>query len=81
MKTNKTEHMLHECQNNEENLLIEWYRDNPLSVYIGITLIKMLSLEIITEDEYKKYLLEVYKKADVLKESSRKLKLGCRKIS
>ena len=81
MKTNKTEHMLHECQNNEENLLIVWYRDNPLSVYIGITLIKMLSLEIITEDEYKKYLLEVYKKADVLKESSRKLKLGCRKIS
>lgn len=56
--------MPHECQNNEENLLIEWYRDNPLSVYVGITLIKMLSLGIITGDEYKKYLSEVYKEAD-----------------
>lgn len=81
MRNNTAKNMLHECQNNEEKLLIEWYRDNPLSVYIGITLIKMLSLGIITEDEYKKYLSEVYKKADVLKESSRKLKLGCRKIS
>lgn len=81
MRTNKEENMLHECQDNEEKLLIEWYRNNPLSVYVGITLIKMLSLGIITEDEYKKYLSEVYKKADMLKESSQKLKLGCRKIS
>jgi hypothetical protein len=81
MRNNTEKNMLHECQNNEEKILIEWYRDNPLSVYIGITLIKLLSLGIITENEYKKYLSEVYKKADILKKCSRKDKLGCRKIN
>lgn len=81
MEKKNTKKILLKCRNNDEKLLLEWYRDNPLSVYIGISLIKLLSLGIITEDEYNKYLSEVYKKADILKKCSRKDKLGCRKIN
>ncbi len=71
MEKKRTENLCMEL-NSDERILIEWYRENPLSVYIEIALIKMLSLEIITEDEYRKYQSEVAKKADVLKKSCRK---------
>jgi len=70
MKENETENLYEELSS-DEKILMEWYRENPLSVYIEIALVKMLSLEIITEDEYRKYQSEVAKKADVLKESCR----------
>ena len=50
-------------------ILLQWYRKNPLSVYIEIALLKLFSLGIITEDEYRNYQSEVAKKADMLKES------------
>lgn len=81
MRKKRTKKVRLKCRNKDEKLLIEWYRDNPLSVYIGLSLIAMLRLGIITKDEYNKYLLEVYKKADILKVCSRKYKLGCHKIS
>ncbi len=71
MEKIETENLYKELKS-DEKILIEWYRENPLSVYIEIALIKMFSLGIITEDEYKKYQSEVAKKADILKESCRK---------
>ena len=81
MRKKKTKKVRLKCRNKDEKLLIEWYQDNPLSVYIGLSLIALLKLGIITEDEYNKYLLEIYKKADILKVCARKYKLGCHKIS
>ena len=72
MEKNETKNMSCKELKSDEKILIEWYRENPLSVYIEIALIKLLSLEIITEDEYKKYQSEVAKKADMLKESCQK---------
>lgn len=76
MRKKKTKKVRLKCRNKDEKLLIEWYQDNPLSVYIGLSLIALLKLGIITEDEYNKYLLEVYKKADILKVFARKYKLA-----
>ncbi len=79
MEKNETECLLYEELKSDEKILLQWYRENPLSVYIEIALLKLFSLGIITEDEYRKYQSEVVKKADMLKESCENLgkKKGC----
>lgn len=69
MEKNETECLLYEELKSDEKTLLQWYRENPLSVYIEIALLKLFSLGIITEDEYRNYQSEVVKKADMLKES------------
>ena len=69
MEKNETECLLYEELKGNEKTLLQWYRENPLSVYIEIALLKLFSLGIITEDEYRKYQSEVVKKADLLKKS------------
>ena len=69
MEKNETECLLYEELKDDEKTLLQWYRENPLSVYIEIALLKLFSLGIITEDEYRKYQSEVVKKADLLKKS------------
>ena len=43
MEKIETENLYKELKS-DEKILIEWYRENPLSVYIEIALIKMFSL-------------------------------------
>ena len=69
MEKNETECLLYEELKGDEKTLLQWYRENPLSVYIEIALLKLFSLGIITEYEYRNYQSEVVKKADMLKES------------
>ena len=69
MEKNETEWLLYEELKGDEKTLLQWYRKNPLSVYIEIALLKLFSLGIITVDEYRNYQSEIVKKADILKES------------
>ena len=69
MEKNETECLLYEELKGDEKTLLQWYRENPLSVYIEIALLKLFSLGIITVDEYRNYQSEIVKKADMLKES------------
>ena len=69
MEKNETERLSYEELKDGEKTLLQWYRENPLSVYIEIALLKLFSLGIITDDEYRKYQSEVVKKADLLKKS------------
>ena len=72
IKNHKTEGLLYEELKNDEKILIQWHRENPISVYIEIPFKKMFNLRIITEDVYRKYQSEVAETADVLKESCQK---------
>lgn len=56
----------------DERILIEWYRENPLSVYIELALMVMTEIDIMTEEEYKKYKKRAEENADTLKEYMRK---------
>lgn len=67
MKNSGTENLIYEELKNDEKILIQWYRENPVSVYIEIVLIKLLGWKIITEYEYRKYQSKVVKKAATLK--------------
>lgn len=67
MKNSGTENLIYEELKNDEKILIQWYRENPASVYIEIALIKLLGWKIITEYEYRKYQSKVVKKAATLK--------------
>ena len=68
MERNETVDLPYENLESNKQTLIEWYRKNPLSVYIEIALMAMAGVGIITEEEYKKYKAEVEKKADILRE-------------
>lgn len=68
METNETVDLPYENLDINKQTLIEWYRKNPLSVYIEIALMAMADVGIITEEEYKKYKAEAEKKADILRE-------------
>lgn len=67
MVKSQTGDLFYEELKSDEKILIQWYRENPVSVYIEIALIKLLGWEIITEKEYRKYQWEVVKKAAMLK--------------
>lgn len=68
MGKNETVNLLSDELKSDEKILLEWYQKNPLSVYIEISLMAMVDVGIITEDEYKKYKSETEEKADILRE-------------
>lgn len=71
MEKSKRGGLLYEELKSDEKILIQWYRENPISVYIEIALIKLVDWKIITENEHKKYQSEVVKKASLLKRIAR----------
>jgi len=68
MEKNKTRKLLYEELNHDEIELLEWYHENPLSVYIEIALIIMADIEIITEEQRREYKARVEENAGKLKE-------------
>lgn len=79
MEKNKTENLLlydefksDDELKNDEKTLIEWYRNNPLSVYIEIALMAMADIGIMSENDYHKYKAQAEANADVLREYLRK---------
>ena len=68
MEKNKTRKLLYEELNHDEIELLEWYHENPLSVYIEIALIIMADIEIITEEQRREYKARVAENAGKLRE-------------
>ncbi len=68
MKKNKTRKLLYESLKNNEIELLEWYHDNPLSLYIEISLMVMADIGIITEEQRKMYKAQAEKSAGILRE-------------
>lgn len=71
MEKSKRGGLSYEELKSDEKTLIQWYRENPVSVYIEIALMKMLGWRIITENEHRVYQSEVVKKASILKRIAR----------
>lgn len=67
MEGTETRDLLYENLESDEKILIQWYRENPISVYIEIALLKLLDWEVITEEKYRKLQEETAKNADILK--------------
>lgn len=59
---------MYEELNHDEIELLEWYHENPLSVYIEIALIIMADIEIITEEQRREYKARVEENAGKLRE-------------
>lgn len=77
MEKNETENLYDESKNDDEltsdeKIILQWYRENPLSLVFELILMKMLELEIISPELHKQIQSEVVKKKDILKELSRK---------
>ena len=68
MEKSKTRKLLYEGLNHDEIELLEWYHENPLSVYIEIALIIMADIEIITEEQRREYKARVAENAGKLRE-------------
>ncbi len=68
MEKSKTRKLLYEGLNHDEIELLEWYHENPLSVYIEIALIIMADIEIITEEQRREYKARVEENAGKLRE-------------
>lgn len=62
MEKGQTRKLSYDELESDEKLLLKWYRENPLSVYIEIALIALEELEVITKNEYRKYKAETEKK-------------------
>lgn len=65
---------MYEGLKRDEIKLLEWYHENPLSVYIEIALMIMADIGIITEEQHKTYKAQAEENADKLKEYLRKKK-------
>lgn len=63
MEKGQTRKLSYDELESDEKLLLKWYRENPLSVYIEIALIALEELEVITKNEYRKYKAETEKKS------------------
>lgn len=72
MEKSKLWHLLYDDLKSDEKTLIEWYRANPLSVYIEIALMAMVDIGIMSENDCQKYKAEAEANADVLREYLRK---------
>lgn len=72
MGKNKIGNLFYDELKSDEKTLIEWHRENPLSVYIELALMVMAEIDIMTEEEYKKYKRMAEENADTLKEYMRK---------
>ena len=68
MEKNKRQKLLYEGLKHDEMELLEWYRENPLSVYIEISLRVMADIGIITEEQYKTYQAQAEERAGILRE-------------
>lgn len=68
MEKNKKQKLLYEGLKHDEMELLEWYRENPLSVYIEISLRVMADIGIITEEQYRAYKAQAEEHADILRE-------------
>ena len=68
MEKNKTRKLLYDGLNHDEIELLDWYHENPLSVYIEIALIIMADIEIITEEQRREYKAQVEENAGKLRE-------------
>lgn len=68
MEKTQTRELFYEELKSDEKILLQWFRENPASVYVEISLIKLEGWGIITENEKKRYQSEVAEKAAVLKE-------------
>ena len=55
MEKGQTRKLSYDELESDEKLLLKWYRENPLSVYIEIALIALEELEVITKNEYRKF--------------------------
>ncbi len=68
MEKNKRQKLLYEGLKHDEMELLEWYRENPLSVYIEISLRVMADIGITTEEQYKTYQAQAEEHAGILRE-------------
>lgn len=67
MEKSETGNLLYRELKIDEKILLQWYEENPILVYIEMALIKLLDLGIIAESKYKTYQSKVVPKADILK--------------
>lgn len=68
MEKSQSGDIFYEELKSDEKILLQWFRENPASVYIEISLIKLEEWGIITKNEYKRYQSEVVKGVAILKE-------------
>lgn len=74
MEKNKTRKLLYEGLKRDEIELLEWYHENPLSVYIEIALMIMADIGIISEEQRSEYKAQAEANAGKLREYLRKKK-------
>lgn len=74
MEKNKTRKLLYEGLKRDEIELLEWYHENPLSVYIEIVLMIMADIGIISEEQRSEYKAQAEANAGKLREYLRKKK-------
>lgn len=72
MEKKQTWKLLYEGLKRDEIELLEWYRENPLSVYIEIALMIMADIGIISEEQHKTYKAQAEENAGKLREYLRK---------
>ncbi|GFI29278.1 hypothetical protein IMSAGC013_00664 [Lachnospiraceae bacterium] len=61
MEEDQTRKLSYDELESDEKLLLKWYHENPLSVYIEIALIALEEFEVIIKNEYRKYKAETKK--------------------
>lgn len=61
MEEDQTRKLSYDELESDEKLLLKWYHENPLSVYIEIALIALEEFEVIIKNEYRKYKAETEK--------------------
>ena len=72
MEKNKRQKLLFEGLKSDEIELLKWYRENPLSVYIEISLRVLADIGIITEEQHREYQAQAEENAGILRKYSRK---------
>ena len=72
MEKSKRQKMLFEGLKSDEIELLKWYRENPLSVYIEISLRVLADIGIITEEQHREYQAQAEENAGILRKYSRK---------
>ena len=72
MERNGTKTLYYEDLSDDEQVLLQWYRGNPHSVYMEIALLKLLDWEIITEEECRKFQSETSKYVHSMPENGMK---------
>lgn len=76
MEKNKRQKLLFEGLKSDEIELLKWYRENPLSVYIEISLRVLDDIGIITEEQHRAYQAQAEENAGILRKYSQKKEEG-----